>query len=82
MRKLHKETVKRVITERGEWSGFLASSQESKGHLKDLWCFGIKCTIRSLEELEQTMERLSNYNGNGELEHLMSFYEGSNGESN
>ena len=78
MRQLHKDTVENVINERGEWSGFLASMLVNDAHIKGLWCFGIKCTIRSLDELEKTLERIKYHYRNDELEIPVLFFERSN----
>jgi len=78
MRQLHKDTVENFITETGEWSGFLASMPVSEYQIKGLWCFGIKCTIRSLEELEKTLERIKYHYRNDELEIPVLFFERSN----
>lgn len=75
MRHLHKDTVENVINERGEWSGFLASMPVKDTHIKGLWCLGIKCTIRSLEELEITLERFKYHCRDDELEIPVSFFE-------
>lgn len=77
MRQLYKNTVKNIITEKGEWSGFLASIPVNEAHIKGLWCFGIKCTFRSVEELEKSLERFKYHYHNDKLEIPVSFFESS-----
>lgn len=74
MRQLYKDTVENVINERCEWSGFLASMPVKDTHIKGLWYLGIKCIIRSLEELEITLEMFKYHCRDNELEIPVSFF--------
>ncbi len=53
----------------------LGSMPVKDTHIKGLWCLGIKCTIRSLEELEIKLERFKYYCRDDELEIPVSFFE-------
>lgn len=73
MKQINQSSVKDAITKRGKWSGFLAASKDS--HQQGLWCLGISCTIRSLDELEIAIKRISHLIQNGDKLHIVSFYE-------
>lgn len=44
-------------------------------HQQGLWCLGISCTVRSLDELETAIKRISCRIQNGDKSHIVSFYE-------
>lgn len=73
MKQVNQSSVKDAITKRGKWSGFLSAYKDSQQ--QGLWCLGTSCTVRSLEELEIAINRISCRIQSGDKLHIVSFYE-------
>lgn len=74
MKEQNKNTVKSIIAMNGRWTGFLVANKVNTVNVDGCWHLGFRVTITSLIELEQSVERFTKYNCNGELMNLVSFY--------
>ncbi|MED4351727.1 hypothetical protein P9265_05185 [Schinkia azotoformans] len=71
----NKNTVMAAIMKKGHWTGFLAANFVNPAQITGPWCLGIKVTLTTLDEMENTLAKFTCYNGNGELGKRVSFYE-------
>ena len=75
LRSVHKNTVKAKIRKTGKWSGYIAPNKASPYHIVGGWHLGMKISVASEKELEDTLRDFEYYNCNYELGYRVKFWE-------
>jgi hypothetical protein len=67
MKALTKTQVKKIIKDKGQWSGWIAQSNVNSFHITGGWRLGLRVTVHSIEELNKTVDHFLAYNNDAEL---------------
>lgn len=74
MKRLHKNTVKKIIRDTGSWSGYIVASNVAEYHIANGWHIGCEVTVNSIDELNKAMAEYAYYNCNYELGYRVACY--------
>ena len=62
MKRLHKNTVKKIIRDTGSWKGYIVASNVAEYHINGGWHIGSEVEVTSIDELDRAMASYAYYN--------------------